>query len=150
MLDILYDALAQTIVLEVPDRGFFLGLTFALNGGFERVRVRTILQLSSGWTIFGLEIAGRLFPGFEARPKLLAAATGPYHPFLPLSWSLWGVARAKASVTSYGNGIRGSLYGIPIRLVFLKSERNEISATAGLYLPFDMGLNPQANKELIF
>ncbi|KAL0300400.1 UNVERIFIED_CONTAM: putative mitochondrial protein [Sesamum calycinum] len=31
MLDILYDALAHYVVLEVPDTGFFLGLTFALH-----------------------------------------------------------------------------------------------------------------------
>lgn len=35
MLDILYDALAHYVVLEVPDRGFFLGLTFALHLGLK-------------------------------------------------------------------------------------------------------------------
>jgi len=35
MLDILYDALAHYVVLEVPDTGFFLGLTFALHLGLK-------------------------------------------------------------------------------------------------------------------
>lgn len=64
MLDTLYDALAHYVVLEVPDTGFFLGLTFAVH--LERVRamdtkMRLPKQAMELWLSRGLPVSTRSY-----------------------------------------------------------------------------------------